>query len=108
VVPKIKKRNLLSKSKWFYQEKFTTIEKDSVYEDVSAVIGDFNADKSNDLLVVSGGGENASNLADRLYVSKDNQFLKATLPKLAQNASVVKAFDYDKDGDLDVLLVTTL
>jgi hypothetical protein len=57
VVPKIKKRNLLSKSKWFYQEKFTTIEKDSVYEDVSAVIGDFNADKSNDLLVVSGGGE---------------------------------------------------
>jgi hypothetical protein len=88
----------------FNKKGFAAIEKDSVYEDVSAVIGDFNADKSNDLLVVSGGGENASNLADRLYVSKDNQFLKATLPKLAQNASVVKAFDYDKDGDLDVFI----
>jgi hypothetical protein len=49
-----------------------------------AVIGDFNADKSNDLLVVSGGGENASNLADRLC-KQDNQFLKSNLPKLAQN-----------------------
>ena len=88
----------------FTKKGFAAIEKDSVYEDASAVIGDFNADKRNDLVVVSGGGENASNLEDRLYLSKDNQFLKATLPKLAQNASVVKAFDYDKDGDLDIFV----
>lgn len=88
----------------FTKKAFAAIEKDSIYEDASAVIGDFNADKSNDLLVVSGGGENASNLEDRLYVSKDNQFLRATLPQLAQNAAVVKAFDYDKDGDLDIFV----
>jgi hypothetical protein len=88
----------------FVKKSFAAIEKDSVFEDASAVIGDFNADKINDLFVVSGGGENASNLEDRLYVSKDNQFLKATLPKLAQNAAVVKAFDYDKDGDLDIFV----
>jgi hypothetical protein len=67
VVPKIK-AVIYFQSQNGFKKGFTAIEKDSVYEDVSAVIGDFNADKSNDLLVVSGGGENASNLADRLYV----------------------------------------
>jgi hypothetical protein len=60
VVPKIKAVIYFQSQNGF--NKSFTIEKDSVYEDVSAVIGDFNADKSNDLLVVSGGGENASNL----------------------------------------------
>jgi enediyne biosynthesis protein E4 len=80
------------------------IGKDSVFEDASAVIGDFNSDKINDLFVASGGGENASNLQDRLYLSSNNRLVKSTLPKLAQNAAVVKAFDYDKDGDLDVFI----
>jgi hypothetical protein len=35
------------------------VERDSIYEDASAVIGDFNNDKVNDLFVASGGGENA-------------------------------------------------
>jgi enediyne biosynthesis protein E4 len=80
------------------------IGKDSVFEDASAVIGDFNSDKINDLFVASGGGENASNLQDRLYLSSNNRLVKSTLPKLAQNAAVVKTFDYDKDGDLDVFI----
>jgi hypothetical protein len=60
VVPKIK-AVIYFQSQNGFNKGFAAIEKDSVYEDVSAVI-DFNADKSNDLLVVSGGGENASNL----------------------------------------------
>ncbi|WP_348813280.1 VCBS repeat-containing protein [Flavobacterium maritimum] len=88
----------------FTKKSFAEIEKDSVFEDASAVIGDFNNDKINDLYVASGGGENASDLQDRLYVSKNSQFIKSSLPKLTQNASVVKTFDYDKDGDLDVFI----
>lgn len=88
----------------FTKKSFAEIEKDSVFEDASAVIGDFNNDKINDLYVASGGGENASDLQDRLYVSKNGQFIKSSLPKLTQNASVVKTFDYDKDGDFDIFI----
>lgn len=88
----------------FTKKSFAEIDKDSVFEDASAVIGDFNNDKINDLYVASGGGENASDLQDRLYINKNNQLVKTTLPKLTQNASVVKTFDYDKDGDLDIFV----
>ncbi|MFV5688718.1 VCBS repeat-containing protein [Flavobacterium sp. ZT3R25] len=90
--------------KGFTKKSYIEIEKDSVFEDASAVIGDFNNDKINDLFVASGGGENASNLQDRLYLANKGQFAKTILPDLAQNASVVKTFDYDKDGDLDVFI----
>ncbi|MNQ05580.1 FG-GAP repeat protein [compost metagenome] len=88
----------------FTKKSFAEIDKDSVFEDASAVIGDFNNDKINDLYVASGGGENASDLQDRLYINKNNQLVKTTLLKLTQNASVVKTFDYDKDGDLDIFV----
>ncbi len=86
----------------FTKKSFPEIEKDSVFEDASAVIGDFNNDKINDLFVASGNGENAQNLQDRLYLGKELN--KGILPKLYQNAAVVKAFDYDKDGDLDLFI----
>ena len=94
----------LQNAKGFSNKLFNEIDNDSIFEDASAVIGDFNNDKINDLFVASGGGENASNLQDRLYLAKNGQFVKSTLPKLSQNASVVKTFDYDKDGDLDIFV----
>ncbi|WP_426095628.1 VCBS repeat-containing protein [Flavobacterium sp. DSR2-3-3] len=94
----------IQNSNGFAKKRVAEIEQDSIFEDGSAVIGDFNNDKLNDLYVASGGGENASNLQSRLYVIKGNQFVKSTITKLAQNASVVKAFDYDKDGDLDIFV----
>ncbi len=88
----------------FSRKPYASIEKDSVFEDASAVIGDFNNDKINDLFVASGNGENAQNLLSRLYMGA--QLTNASLPQLAQNASVVKAFDYDNDGDLDLFIGT--
>jgi enediyne biosynthesis protein E4 len=93
-------QNATGFSKKFEKE----IVSDSIFEDASAVIADFNNDKINDLFVASGGGENASNLQDRLYLNINNNLIKSTLPKLAQNASVIKTFDYDNDGDLDIFI----
>ncbi len=86
----------------FSKKAYPSIEKDAVYEDASAVIADFNNDKNNDLYVASGGGQNASDLQDRLYLGKN--LTATTLPSLMQNASLVKAFDYDKDGDVDLFV----
>jgi hypothetical protein len=41
----------------------------------------------------SGGGENASNLQDRFYVSMNKQLAKSTLMELSQNAAFVKTID---------------
>ncbi len=86
----------------FTKKTYPSLENDTVFEDASAVIGDFNSDKINDLFVVAGNGENAQNLENRLYLGA--QFTKSTLPQIRQNASVVKAFDYDNDGDLDIFI----
>ena len=88
----------------FVKKSFPEVEKDAIFEDASAVIADFNNDKVNDLFVASGGGQNAADLQSRLYLSNKDQLNKAALPAIAQNAAVVKAFDYDKDGDLDVFI----
>ena len=94
----------IQNSTGFSKKSYNEVENDSVFEDASAVIGDFNNDKINDLFVATGSGENASNLQDRLYLNKNKQLVKTILPKLTQNASVIKAFDYDQDGDLDVFI----
>ena len=86
----------------FSKKTYPFLEKDTVFEDASAVIADFNSDKTNDLFVAVGNGENAQNLENRLYLG--NTLTRSTLPAMHQNATVIKAFDYDNDGDLDVFI----
>lgn len=86
----------------FSKKMYPSLEKETIFEDASAVIADFNSDKINDLFVAVGNGENAQNLENRLYLG--NTLTKSILPAIHQNASVVKAFDYDNDGDLDVFI----
>lgn len=93
----------LQNGKGFSKKAFNSIYLDSIYEDASAVIGDFNGDKQNDLVVASGSGQYAANLIHRLYLG--NTLVKSTFPDTnAMNASVVKTIDYDKDGDLDLFV----
>lgn len=54
--------------------------------------------------MVSGNGDYPQNLQARLYLNNKSDFTLATLPKITENASVIKTIDFDNDGDLDVFI----
>ena len=91
----------------FTETKIAAIANDSIKEDVAALIADFNNDSKNDLIIGSGGADFYSKmkpLLDSYYIQNDAGFVASNLPDYFENASVVKANDFDKDGDLDVFI----
>ncbi len=86
----------------FSKKTYPSLEKETIYDDASAAIADFNSDKINDLFVAAGNGQNAQNLEKRLYLG--SQFTKSSLPEMGQNTAVIKTCDYDKDGNVDVFI----
>lgn len=91
----------------FTKEKYNTIDNDSIKEDVTAIIEDFNSDKQNDIFIGSAGAQfsgKAKALKDSYYIKKDSGFVSMALPDYFENANVVTASDFDNDGDLDVFV----
>ena len=90
----------------FEIQEFTNT-KDAVYEDVSAVIADFDNDQKNDLFIASGGADFSNvrpELSDRVLYGKDSLATSNLIEGLTDNASVVISNDVDNDGDLDLFV----
>lgn len=91
----------------FVKSKIHTIQNDSINEEVAAVIADFNKNGANDLFTATAGGDFSNKskpLLDALYLNNKSEFIRANLPQLFENTSVLAVHDYDADGDLDVFV----
>ncbi len=100
-------RTYISNDSIFSEKKIAAIANDSINEEVSAVIADFNQDDKADLFLGTGGADffdKLKPLLDTYYVQNDSVFEKRKLPEYYENASVVKASDFDSDGDLDLFV----
>lgn len=85
------------------------IKNDSLYEDMDALFLDFDNDGDQDLYVVSGGNAfppQNKYYQDRLYINESGTFVKASdvLTVFRESGSVVRASDFDMDGDLDLFI----
>lgn len=83
---------------------------DSAAEDIGCAFLDANGDKALDLVVVSGGqrfSDANNNLSPRLYLNdRQGNFKRSKegLPHISVNASCVKPYDIDQDGDVDLFV----
>ena len=83
---------------------------DRTSEDIAGAFFDADSDGDQDLYVVSGGNEFASDdpaLQDRLYLNNGTgAFTKSStaLPKMNTSGGTIAPTDYDNDGDIDLFI----
>lgn len=81
--------------------------KDSIKEDIDAVIADFNLDGKSDLFIGTGGADfygKSDALLDSYYSSGPEEFVPSEIENYYENAACVKDFDFDRDGDMDLFV----
>ncbi|WP_299605713.1 VCBS repeat-containing protein [uncultured Aquimarina sp.] len=86
--------------------KETQFETEEFFEDVTAIFEDIDGDKDLDLVIGSGGNFKGARTGVRSYINDGNgNFSRGNVIKPTNtNISVLKAYDYDQDGDIDIFV----
>jgi hypothetical protein len=75
------------------------------FSEADFAIFDVDGDRDNDVIALAGGYENLDgHYFHYLYENKDGEFSRKELPLPAFPASVVRPFDFDHDGDMDLFI----
>ncbi len=98
-----------NKNGGFQKAAIPVIERDAAFEDCGSVLEDFDQDGDLDILVISGGSEkpdNAKEYSVREYINDGSGAFSAQndFPDIKTNAGAVKAFDFDGDKDMDIII----
>ncbi|MEN8800003.1 MAG: VCBS repeat-containing protein [Flavobacteriaceae bacterium] len=97
----------LQNSNGFEQRQNEELIRDSIKEVVVVAIEDFDGNTEYDLMVGVGGADFFDGMNQQLndyFLQREGKFMRTSIPDSFHNASVIKPFDYDNDGDLDVFI----
>ncbi len=104
--PKSPAHVFLRKSGQFVKMEFPGLTDVKKCEESDILILDIDGDGDNDVLAVAGGyaNEDEKDYQHCLYQNDGGAFTRIELPLPAFPASVIRPFDFDKDGDLDLFI----
>jgi len=90
----------------FISTKFDGLTEEKSCPESDLLILDIDGDHDNDIVVLSGGysNEDPQDYKHFVYINENGVFTRETLPVPPFPASIVRASDFDKDGDLDLFI----
>ncbi len=104
-----------SKDGGFTENKKVQFAKDTNNEDTRSLVFDINNDNKKDVFLLSCSSElsqESSGIKDRLYIQKENDAFELYDKNFGiskfQNSGAIDDFDFDNDGDLDIIIAERL